>query len=1692
MKHTTPTRRAGLAVHGLLWAWVAAAQGQSPLPDGFNPGANDTVHSLAVQTDGKILIGGNFTLLGGQPRNRVARLNADGTLDPGFNPGADLTVYCIVAESDGRIMLGGGFSTVGGQRHRSLARLNRDGTLDAGFDLGAGGDFACVNSLAVQADGKILVGGWFTTLGGQPRNNIARLNADGTLDTVFAPGADKYVESLAVQADGSILVGGEFTKLGGQTRNRIGRLNADGTVDPDFDPGADKPVYSLVVQPDGAIVVGGQFMVLGGQPHNHLGRLNPDGTPDPGFSPSTDRYVDSLALQADGRLLVGGSFTVLDGQPRHFLARLNRDGTLDSGFDPQPGSWVCSLAVQADGKILVGGGFGTLGGQRRDHLARLNNTEAATQNLAYDGSTVTWLRGGTSPEIWGVTFDYSADGANWDSLGNGSRISGGWQLAGVFLPPDGTIRARGLVIDGYCNASAWFLETMIGAPGISSQPYSVISHGGDNVAFSVIAGGTGPLSYQWWKDGVIVQDAAKTAGATTATLTVGNVLKADEGGYSVVVSSAEGNVTSAAATLTVIEPAITSQPVSQRGDLGQGATLAVTAAATPPVQYQWWKDGLALAQGTEATLTFTNLQAGDAGWYTVVVSNPFGSVTSTVALVTVNAATLDQRFNPAPDSYVYALAEQVDGKTLVGGTFRWLGGQPRQGIARLNADGTLDQDFAPEAEGTYPYVFSLAVQADGRILAGGDFTSLGGQTRNRIARLAPDGALDSGFDPGANGTVVSLVPQADRKILVGGRFTRLGGQTRNYLARLNADGTMDLGFNPQAGGCVLALAVQADGKVLVGGEFDALGGQWRNHLARLNADGTLDTGFDPWPDGYVLSLAVQADGKVLVGGRFTVLGGQRRNYLGRLNADGTLDPAFNPGADGSVASLAVQADGKILLGGEFTSLGGQPRRYVARLNADGALDPLFGPSVDFHVASLALQADGRVLLGGYFATVGWQPRNRLARLNAAEPATQSLAWDGSTVTWLGGGASPEVCRTTFEHSTDGVVWTRLGDGSRIAGGWQLTGVSPAPGGTTRARGQVTGGQFNGSSWWLESMTGAPCFVTQPSRRTNGAGSTATFTVLPAGTGPFSYQWRKDGVALVDGAHIAGAMTATLSVSGVLKPDEGAYSVVIANAEGSVTSATALLTVVDPLITTQPTSQSRNAGDSSVFSVAADGTLPTSYQWWKDGLSLADGGQVSGAAAATLTLSNLLGGNAGTYWVVASNVWGSATSAVAVLAVQDPYITVQPVGQLRLPGESTVLSVTAIGTPPLDCQWQLNGTNVPGANSVTLALHDLQLGDLGDYRALIRNAYGSVTSTVANLTYEPLAYWSRFDSGPGEDLFAVTFSPAELFVAAGYEGAILTSLDGVTWARHSLDPTDYFHGITWGQDRFVAVGQEGMVRSSPDGTNWAHQVSGTDVYLKGIAYGNSTFVAVGEGGTIVVSSDATNWVSAPSGTALSLNSVCFGNGLFVAVGHHLKSSPERPAVILVSTNGVDWVSGTNGVYKHLRGVAAGPNRFVAVGNDGTILTSTNGFAWTPAAPSGCLANIRAVTYANGNYVAVGNAGVILSSTDGIFWKARNPVSAQNLHSVDFGKGAFVAVGNANTIIRSGIVPAIYARHRADTETVQLVINGESGVPFCLQSSGDLRTWIDLRTWTNSTIPSFFEDPRAGNWAWRFYRLRILED
>ena len=383
----------------LLFVLLTAAvlRGQSAL-DGFDPNANGTVPVVVVQPDGKILIGGDFTTLspnGGLAvtRNHIARLNPDGTLDTAFDPNANSTVYAIAVQADGKILAGGDFTTIGGQTRNYIARLDATTGLADSFNPTAN-DF--VYAIAVQADGKILAGGFSNSIGGQTRNRIARLDAMTGLADSFNPNANDYVFSIAVQVDGKILAGGNFTSIGGAARNYIARLDSTTGLADSFNPNANNLVLSIAVQADGKILAGGVFNSIGGQTRNHIARLDATTGLADSFDPNANDDVRSIAVQADGKILAGGLFTTLSPNggatvTRTGIARLNPDGTLDTAFNPNANSVVYAIAVQADGKILAGGGFTTLapnGGATvtRNSIARLETDGRLDQTL--DLSTV--------------------------------------------------------------------------------------------------------------------------------------------------------------------------------------------------------------------------------------------------------------------------------------------------------------------------------------------------------------------------------------------------------------------------------------------------------------------------------------------------------------------------------------------------------------------------------------------------------------------------------------------------------------------------------------------------------------------------------------------------------------------------------------------------------------------------------------------------------------------------------------------------------------------------------------------------------------------------------------------------------------------------------------------------------------------------------------------------------------------------------------------------------------------------------------------------------------------------------------------------------------------------------------------------------------------------------------------------------
>ena len=354
---------------------------------------------------------------------------------------------------------------------------------------------------------------------------------------------------------------------------------------------------------------------------------------------------------------------------------------------------------------------------------------------------------------------------------------------------------------------------------------------------------------------------------------------------------------------------------------------------------------------------------------------------------------LDPTFNPPSitkggfQAFIYAVAVQADGKVLIGGEFDSIGGVARPMVARFNQDGTVDAAFnTPLQKGdpSFGDVYDVVVQPDGKILVAGSFL-VAGQVKY-LVRINADGSLDSGFNVNFGGftdNIYKVVLQPDGKIIIGSNgLDSVDGVPVNYLARLNPDGSLDTPLGAISGATgtfVFDIALQPDGKIVVGGSF---------YVTRLNSDGTVDQSFS-LPDlgsATVYSLSLQADGKILIGGTFSTVNSAAHNLLARLNADGTIDAAFSPVLQfsGVVWKILAQSDGKILFGGSFVRVNGVVRGSIARVNPDSTLDP-FHPNpfgVNSNVEDIAIQTDGKVLIVGNFTWVGDQntPRPGFARL----------------------------------------------------------------------------------------------------------------------------------------------------------------------------------------------------------------------------------------------------------------------------------------------------------------------------------------------------------------------------------------------------------------------------------------------------------------------------------------------------------------------------------------------------------------------------------------------------------------------------------------------------------------------------------------------------------------------------------------
>ena len=338
-------------------------------------GFNSQVSASVIQSDGKVVVVGPFATYQGVTATRIIRLNTDGTIDTTFVTNAgfnnNLTNNMIIL-ANGKLLVGGSFTT-----YRSLvaSRIMQvsNNLIDNTFNVGSGFNFS-VRKIVKQGSQYLLAGAFTSYASVSGRNGLIRLNSDGTFDSTFFLGFDSIADiyQVILLSDGKILVGGSFTTHNAVTIRGVVRLNADGTRDTTFNSGGvgigtgTNSVRAIAVQSDGKYLVAGNFTTYNGVSVPRLIRLNTDGTLDTTFiggstSGGNQGIINEMVIQSDGKILIAGDFISYSSNDCNYFARLNADGTFDSTFDLGTNvgfNNICtSVVIQSDGKILVGGGF---------------------------------------------------------------------------------------------------------------------------------------------------------------------------------------------------------------------------------------------------------------------------------------------------------------------------------------------------------------------------------------------------------------------------------------------------------------------------------------------------------------------------------------------------------------------------------------------------------------------------------------------------------------------------------------------------------------------------------------------------------------------------------------------------------------------------------------------------------------------------------------------------------------------------------------------------------------------------------------------------------------------------------------------------------------------------------------------------------------------------------------------------------------------------------------------------------------------------------------------------------------------------------------------------------------------------------------------------------------------------------------
>ena len=668
------------------------------------------------------------------------------------------SVLTINEQPDGKIIIGGTFTTVWWVTRSRIARLNSDKSLDTSFNPNSNNT---LNDIELQPDGKIIIGGTFTTVWWVARNRIARLNSDWSLDTSFNPNSNNTLNDIELQPDGKIIIGWTFTTVGWVARNRIARLNSDWSLDTSFNPNSNGTIIDIEAQNDWKVIVWWAFTTIGWVARNYIARLNSDWSLDTSFNPNSNGTINDNRIQNDWKIIVWWAFTTIGWVARNRIARLNSDWSLDTSFNPNSNGTINSIEVEEDGKIIIGWAFTTVGWVTRNRIARLNSDWSLDTSFnPNSNSTISKVKLIWSKIwVWGAFTSINAiaqwyfsiiDNTVHDTVYNARPNS---TVSALLKQADGKILLWGSF------TTVWGISRNRVARFDSDWTLDINFNPNTNSTVSSFAIQTDGKILLWgW--------------FTTVGWVARNYIARLNSDWSLDTSFNANISTSAQLNSIAIQP-----------------------------------DGKIIIGGTFVTV----------GW---VARSRIARLNSDWSL--------DTSFNPNASSNVNSIIVQPDWKIIVWWAFTTIGWVARNRIARLNSDWSLDTSFNPNSNST---IITIALQTDGKILLWGWFTTIGWVARNYIARLNSDWSLDTSFNPNSNSTVNTIYLLPDWSIIIGWLFTTMWGIARTEIAKVDNNGTLDTSFNVVfwwASTAIFALTQDNQSNIIAWGSFTTVN-WWANN-----------------------------------------------------------------------------------------------------------------------------------------------------------------------------------------------------------------------------------------------------------------------------------------------------------------------------------------------------------------------------------------------------------------------------------------------------------------------------------------------------------------------------------------------------------------------------------------------------------------------------------------------------------------------------------------------------------------------------------------------------------------------------------------------------------------------------------------------------------------------------------------------